>query len=83
MTRMTANLLKDFLFVRATSLGDCPSCGCPACVGRWDDGRGGAGDHNDGNVVNDGNDGMDVIYCGNPDCPVGIIWKWERSQLVN
>jgi hypothetical protein len=69
---MRSDLLKDFLFVRAISFDDygCPSCGSPACVGRWDDGR-------------DGNDGDDVIYCGNPDCPVGIIWKWERSHLAN
>jgi hypothetical protein len=71
MTRITGGLLKDFLFVRATSLGDCPSCGCPPCVGRWDD------------DASDNNRGNDVIYCGNPDCPVGIIWKWETSQLVN
>jgi hypothetical protein len=82
MTRMTSGLLKDFLFVRATSLGDCPSCGCPACVGRWDD-AGDARDGNDGNVVNHGNDGKDVIYCGNLDCPVGIIWQWDASQFVN
>jgi hypothetical protein len=72
MTRMTSGLLKDFLFVRATSLGDCPSCGCPACVGHCDDGRDG-----------DARDGDDVIYCGNPDCPVGIIWQWDASQFVN
>jgi len=61
---MKSRLLKNFLFVRAISFGDCSWCGCPTRVGRWDDGN-------------------DVIYCENPDCPVGILWKWDESELVN
>jgi hypothetical protein len=28
-------------------------------------------------------DNNDVIYCGNPDCPAMILWKWEGPELAS